>query len=143
MMPRLTKNKAPNSNDQAVENENDEADVQAPVQQVAEQLRFFLDQYQSALGVTLSSLELESIKDTTIWKLPENANQDANDIGKHIKDSFGSSWEQELSEGKLVEGTINPGSPAVLVVSSSAIRSLELSRYGACIIIVIFVNDCH
>ncbi|GAB2230173.1 hypothetical protein Drorol1_Dr00014430 [Drosera rotundifolia] len=122
------KNKAPNSTDQAVEYENGEADVQAPVLSAAEQLRFFLDQYQSALGVTLSSLELESIKDTAILKLPEDANQGANDLGKHIKNSFGSSWKQELAEGKLVEGTIDPGSPAVLVISSSAIRSLELLR---------------
>ncbi|KAL9268838.1 CMSS1-like protein [Drosera capensis] len=125
---KKSKNKALESNAQSVENENGDADVQAPVLSAAEQLRFFLDQYQSALGVTLSSLDLESIKDTCILKLPEDVDQDANDLGKHIKDAFGSSWRHELSEGKLVEGTVAPGSPAVLVISSSAIRSLELLR---------------
>ncbi|KAF9610007.1 hypothetical protein IFM89_019647 [Coptis chinensis] len=45
-----------------------------------------------------------------------------------MKDAFGTSWKEELFEGKLLEGTVNPGNPAILVISASAIRSLELLR---------------
>jgi hypothetical protein len=45
-----------------------------------------------------------------------------------MKAAFGPSWKQVLCEGKLVEGIIDPGSPAVLIISTSALRSLELLR---------------
>ncbi|KAF9599552.1 hypothetical protein IFM89_038945 [Coptis chinensis] len=43
-----------------------------------------------------------------------------------MKDASGTSWKEELFEGKLLEGTVNPGDPSILVISTSAIRSLEL-----------------
>ncbi|KAF9597615.1 hypothetical protein IFM89_020094 [Coptis chinensis] len=45
-----------------------------------------------------------------------------------MKDASGTSWKEELFEGKLLEGTVNPGDPSILVISTSAIRSLELLR---------------
>ncbi|KAF9611086.1 hypothetical protein IFM89_026970 [Coptis chinensis] len=45
-----------------------------------------------------------------------------------MKDAFGTSWKEELFKGKLLEGTVDPGNPAILVISTSAIRSLELLR---------------
>jgi hypothetical protein len=45
-----------------------------------------------------------------------------------MKAAFGPSWKQVLCEGKLVEGIIDPGNPAVLIISTSALRSLELLR---------------
>ncbi|KAF9610006.1 hypothetical protein IFM89_019646 [Coptis chinensis] len=75
----------------------------------SEHLSFFLNWFQSANGLKLSSLELESFK-------------------AHMKDAFGTSWKEELFEGKLLEGTVDPGNPAILVISTSAIRSLELLR---------------
>ena len=49
-------------------------------------------------------------------------------LGNHMKTAFGPSWKQVLCEGKLMEGNVDPGSPAVLIISTSALRSLELLR---------------
>lgn len=48
-----------------------------------------------------------------------------------MKAAFGPSFKEVLCEKQLVEGKINPGSPSVLVISSSALRSLELYRFVA------------
>ncbi|GKV37731.1 hypothetical protein SLEP1_g45726 [Rubroshorea leprosula] len=92
------------------------------------QLRFFLNQFQSANGVQLSSLELESIKDTCVVDVSQDLSQDGSCLGKHMKAAFGSSWKEALCEGQLLEDKIEPGSPAVLVISTSALRSIELLR---------------
>ncbi|CAA2957488.1 protein CMSS1 isoform X2 [Olea europaea var. sylvestris] len=92
------------------------------------QLRFFVHQYQSANGVQLSSLELESLKDTCILDLCEGPAQDISNLGQHIKVAFGPSWKEVLCEKHVQEGKVDPGNPAVLVISLSALRSLELLR---------------
>jgi len=46
----------------------------------------------------------------------------------HVKGAFGASWKEELCEGQVVEGEIGVGSPALLVISLAALRSLELSE---------------
>jgi len=69
-------------------------------------------------------------------KLSEGISQDAGNLGRHVKDTFGSSWKEVLFEDHLIEGKIDPGNPAVLVISASAIRSLELLRFDICLIIV-------
>ncbi|PSS35705.1 Chitinase-like protein [Actinidia chinensis var. chinensis] len=94
----------------------------------ADQLRFFLDQYQSANGVQLSSLELESINDKCILELSQGLDQSTSNLGDHVKAAFGSSWKEILCEKQLLEGKIDPGNPALLVISLSALRSLELLR---------------
>ncbi|KAL6970851.1 hypothetical protein U1Q18_030532 [Sarracenia purpurea var. burkii] len=94
----------------------------------AEQLSFFVDQYQSALGIQLSSLELEPIKDKCILELSQGFDQSASNLGDHMKAAFGSSWKEVLCEKHLLEGKIDPGNPAVLVIGLSALRSLELLR---------------
>ncbi|XAR71120.1 hypothetical protein NMG60_11028239 [Bertholletia excelsa] len=94
----------------------------------AELLRFFINQYQSANAIQLSALELESITDKCILELSQGLAQNASNLGEHIKASFGSSWKEVLCEKQLIEGKIDPGSPAVLVISLSALRSLELQR---------------
>lgn len=95
----------------------------------AEQLSFFVDQYQSANGVQLSVLELESIKpDKSILELSQGMDQSASNLSEHMKAAFGSSWKEVLCEKQLVEGKIDPGSPGLLVISLSALRSLELLR---------------
>lgn len=94
----------------------------------AGQLNFFVQQFQSANGIKLSPLELESIKDSCILKLSEEPSQDAINLGKHMKTAFGSSWKEVLCEGELVEGKIDAGNPVVVIISISAIRSLELLR---------------
>ncbi|KAM0940901.1 putative protein Cms1 [Dioscorea sansibarensis] len=93
----------------------------------AQQLCFFLDRYQSANGIKLSPLEVEAFKDTSVVELPQDVAQDVDNFSENIKTAFGDSWREALCEGKLSEG-IDPGSPAVLVVSASALRSLELLR---------------
>ncbi|RZC48252.1 hypothetical protein C5167_041190 [Papaver somniferum] len=45
-----------------------------------------------------------------------------------MKVAFGKSWKAELCEGKISEGKIDAGNPAVLVISTSALRALELLR---------------
>ena len=45
-----------------------------------------------------------------------------------MKGAFGASRKEELCEGQVVEGEIGVGSPALLVISLAALRSLELSE---------------
>ena len=61
-------------------------------------------------------------------QLAEGASQDVESFGGHVKRAFGVSWKEELCEGNVVEGAIGVGSPALLVISSAALRSLELLR---------------
>ncbi|OWM67660.1 hypothetical protein CDL15_Pgr024745 [Punica granatum] len=89
----------------------------------SEQLKFFIDQYQSANNVQLSSLELESINETCILDLPECSDGDDKSLGKQIKVAFGPSWKEVLYEKDLVGGKVDPGSPAVLVIATG-FRSL-------------------
>ncbi|CAL0316298.1 unnamed protein product [Lupinus luteus] len=104
----------------------------------SEQLDFFVEQFQSANALHLSSLELESLKDTCVLELPQDSHLDVNALGKDIKPAFGASWKEVLCEGKLVQGEIDAGSPAVLVISSSALRSIELLRGFRS-----FTKECH
>ncbi|KAL3634398.1 hypothetical protein CASFOL_021452 [Castilleja foliolosa] len=117
----------------------------------SQQLSFFVNQYQSANSVQLSSLELDSLKDlhclkettrnscfqvtmlmiseTCMVELSQGPAQDITSrLDEHVKVSFGSSWKEVLCGKSLKEGLVEPGSPALLVISSSAIRSLELLR---------------
>lgn len=95
----------------------------------AEQLSFFINQFQSANGVQLSSLELESLKDTCIVDISQDAaEQDVDNLGKHMKAAFGYSWKEMLCGKQVLEGKVDPGSPALLVISSSALRSIELLK---------------
>ncbi|KAL3835038.1 hypothetical protein ACJIZ3_009774 [Penstemon smallii] len=108
-----------------VKNENEVVQWPTPSQQ----LSFFIDQYQSANRVQLSTLELDSLKETSIVELCRGpAENITGDLGEHVKVAFGSSWKKELCEKSLQEGQVDPGSPALLVISSSALRSLELIR---------------
>ncbi|XXG46884.1 hypothetical protein AAC387_Pa02g1613 [Persea americana] len=94
----------------------------------SQQLHFFLDRFQSANGIQLSSLELEGFNDTCMVELSEGLNQDAGNLSKHLKATFGNSWNEALCESQVLEGKISVGSPAVLIISTSALRSLELLR---------------
>lgn len=61
--------------------------------------------------------------------LAEGASQDVEGFGDHVKGAFGSSWKEELCEGDQLEGgAVDAGSPALLVICSAALRSLELLR---------------
>ncbi|XP_022722410.1 uncharacterized protein LOC111279684 isoform X4 [Durio zibethinus] len=99
-----------------------------PPVSTSQQLGYFVSQFQSANGVKLSSLELESIKDSYILDVSEELGQDVMRLEKHIREAFAARWKEELCEGKLIEGKIEAGSPAVLVVATSALRSIELLR---------------
>ncbi|PON95564.1 Protein Cms [Trema orientale] len=116
-----------NSNSDGRDQHNN-ANGEAPPASASAQLKFFLDQFQSANGVQLSSLELESIKDTSILELAQCTNQDAESLGKDVKVAFGTSWKEVLCGKKLLEGKIDPGSPAILLISASALRAIELLR---------------
>lgn len=63
-------------------------------------------------------------------KLSDNLDQDAKTLGKHMKEAFGTHWKKELCEGQLVERKVDPGCPAVRIIGTSALRSIELLRYG-------------
>ncbi|KAJ7979089.1 Protein CMSS1-like [Quillaja saponaria] len=108
--------------------QNIESDNNIQPASASEQLRFFLDQFQSAKGLQLSSLERESIKDTCMLELTQGSDHDVKTLGKDIKAAFGKSWKEVLYDGQLLEGKIDAGSPAVLIVSYSALRSIELLR---------------
>ncbi|KAL0432972.1 UNVERIFIED_CONTAM: protein CMSS1 [Sesamum latifolium] len=94
----------------------------------SQQLSFFVNQYQSANRVQLSSLELDSLKETCIAELQGPAQNTTGKLDENMKVVFGSSWKQVLFEKHLQDGQIDPGCPALLVISSSALRSLELLR---------------
>lgn len=97
-----------------------------------EQLRFFVDQFQEANHCQLSSIELESFKDTSILELSHSQDTDTdNDVkmlGDDIKAAFGKSWKEVLCEGDLLQGKIPAGSPSVVILSSSALRSIHLLK---------------
>lgn len=59
---------------------------------------------------------------------PDPAQNNTGNLVEHLKVAFGSSWKEVLCEKHLHEGKVDPGSPALLVISSSALRSLELLR---------------
>ncbi|AEC10210.1 unnamed protein product [Arabidopsis thaliana] len=115
------------SNDQKTDNDEDEQLYSEPVS-ASEQLNYFLNHLDSAIGIKVSSLELEPIKDTCIVELSQGLDQDVSNLGEHIKLSCGSSWRETLCEGESLERKVEPGNPSVLVISSSALRSLELLR---------------
>ncbi|KAK9932708.1 hypothetical protein M0R45_019933 [Rubus argutus] len=92
------------------------------------QLNFFLDKFQSANRLQLSSLELNSLTDKCILDLSESMDHDVEILGNRMKAAFGSSWKKELCEKHLLEGKVDPGNPAILIISTSALRSIELLR---------------
>ncbi|KAL7612352.1 uncharacterized protein LOC111899986 [Lactuca sativa] len=102
----------------------------------SQQLDFFIQQYQSANGIQLSSLELESFTDACIVKLSESLPQDVSNLSEHMKASFGPSWKEVLCKKELKHS--EPGSPALLTISLSALRSLELLRS-----LKPFTKECH
>lgn len=59
-----------------------------------------------------------------------STDQDVESLGKHVKAAFGPSWKEELCDKRLLEGKVDPGSPAVLIISTSALRSIELLRWS-------------
>ncbi|KAK2975422.1 hypothetical protein RJ640_014003 [Escallonia rubra] len=155
---KKTNNKVENKTTNGTKNSNRKSVVQPATP--SQQLSFFLNQYQSATGAHLSSLELESIKgignchtlpkvfvhhrrssvsslqgifglrpyDECVVELSQTLAQDASTISEHMKAAFGSSWKKVLCEKQLPEGEVEPGNPALLVISLSALRSLEVLR---------------
>lgn len=94
----------------------------------SQQLNFFLDQFQSANNLQLSSLESDSLTEACVLDLSQVLDQEVSTLGKQVKAAFGPSWKEVLCEGQLMEGKIDPGNPAVLIISASALRSLEFLR---------------
>jgi len=82
---------------------------------------------ESAMGLQLSSLELESLREDCILEVPNHC--DVQTLGKTVKAAFGGAWREHLCEGSVVEGKVNAGSPAVLIVTSSALRCIDLLRF--------------
>ncbi|TMW91079.1 hypothetical protein EJD97_014812 [Solanum chilense] len=93
----------------------------------AQQLEFFHEQYQSANRIQLSSLELDSFTETCMLELNPDHAQISTALADHMKVAFGSSWKESLCEKELDE-KIDPGQPAVLVISLSALRSCDFLR---------------
>ncbi|KAI8005231.1 Protein CMSS1 [Camellia lanceoleosa] len=122
---KTTSHKKKNNNN---ETKNNNHSIVTAAATSAEQLSFFVGQYQSANVIQLSSLELESITDKCILKLSQGLAQSSNNLGEHMKAAFGSSWREVLCGKQILEGKIDPGNPALLVISLSALRSLELLR---------------
>lgn len=59
-----------------------------------------------------------------------STDQDVESLGKRVKAAFGPSWKEELCDKRLLEGKVDPGSPAVLIIRTSALRSIELLRWS-------------
>lgn len=126
---KINKNKSKNKENLNNSTRSNNAEPKATsVGSPSQQLHFFLDQFQSSNGIQLSSIELESFNDSCILELSQGFPQDATTLGKHLKAAFESSWKEVLCEGQLLEGKVDPGNPAVLIISTSALRSLEFIR---------------
>lgn len=104
----------------------------------ARQLEFLLRSFERAAKMRLSPLELGAYSEGCMVRLAEGACQDVESFGDHVKGAFGAAWKKELCEGKLIEGAVDAGSPALLVISLGALRSLELMRG-----LRMFTRGCH
>lgn len=93
-----------------------------------EQLDWFISAFQAATGTQLSSLELQEIPENSMLELSNTMDHNIPNLMKHVKAIFGPSWEEVLCEGNVVEGNVEPGCPALLIISSSAIRCVEILR---------------
>lgn len=93
----------------------------------AQQLEYFHEEYQLANRVQLSSLELDSFTETCMLELNPDQAQTSSALADHMKVAFGPSWKEILYEQEL-DGKTDPGQPALLVISLSALRSLDLLR---------------
>lgn len=93
-----------------------------------EQLDWFISAFQAATGTQLSSLELQEIPENSMLELSNTMDHNIQNLMKHVKAIFGPSWEEVLCEGDVVEGNVEPGCPALLIISSSAIRCVEILR---------------
>ncbi|KAL7081458.1 hypothetical protein ACP275_14G041400 [Erythranthe tilingii] len=108
---------------------------------VLQQRSFFVNQYESANRVRLSSLELDSLPETCMLELCQSPAQNQNttgNLGEHVKVAFGSSWKEVLCGKYLKQGKVDTGSPALLVISASALRSLDFLRE-----LRNLTQDCH
>eukprot|EP01018_Ginkgo_biloba_P014516 Gb_37210 [translate_table: standard] len=94
----------------------------------AEQLEWFFNAFQAGTGAMLSSLELEEIPEDCMMDLSNTMDHSIQNLSKHVKTMFGPSWKEVLCEESLFEGSVEPGSPAILVISSSAVRCVEVLR---------------
>ncbi|XP_078156454.1 U3 containing 90S pre-ribosomal complex subunit [Carex rostrata] len=92
------------------------------------QLHFFLHSYQTATKSKLSPLELETYQERCMVELAEGVDQDVDNFSDHIKEAFGVLWKEELCQAKELGSYVEVGSPTLLVISISALRSLELLR---------------
>lgn len=93
-----------------------------------EQLDWFIGAFQAATGTQLSSLELQEIPENSMLELSNTMDHNIQNLMKHVKAIFGPSWEEVLCEGNVVEGNVEAGCPALLIISSSAIRCVEILR---------------
>lgn len=93
-----------------------------------EQLDWFISAFQAATGTQLSSLELQEIPENSMLELSNTMDHNIPNLMKHVKAIFGPSWEEVLCEGNVVEGNVEAGCPALLIISSSAIRCVEILR---------------
>lgn len=66
--------------------------------------------------------------DRCILEVTEEADKEVKMLGYNIKAAFGASWKEVLCQGQLVDGQIHAGSPAVLILTSSALRAIHLLR---------------
>jgi protein CMS1 len=62
-------------------------------------------------------------------ELSNTMDHNIHNLMKHVKAIFGPSWEEVLCEGSLVKGNAEPGCPAILIISSSAVRCVEILRF--------------
>nr|AFK39632.1 unknown [Lotus japonicus] len=92
-----------------------------------EQLRFLVDQFQAAKGVQLSSLELESLTADRCILERQHHSDDVTQLANTIKAAFGASWKRLLCDS-VSHANIPAGSPALLILTSSALRSIHLLR---------------
>lgn len=84
-----------------------------------------------------------ALTDECMLEVCQGTDQNICNLGEYMKLAFGSLWKEVLLEKQLREGEIDPGNPAVLVISLSAMRSLELLRYRPMKYLYVYIYIIH
>ncbi|EFJ07629.1 hypothetical protein SELMODRAFT_448377 [Selaginella moellendorffii] len=91
-----------------------------------DQSSWFFSTFRAVHSSVLSSLEMGALPDDAMVEIPSNQDHCIENLASVIKGIVGSSWESSLCSGAL--GDLEPGSPIVLIVSSSAVRCVSLLK---------------
>eukprot|EP00249_Psilotum_nudum_P007349 c20494_g1_i3 orf=460-1212(-) len=92
-----------------------------------DEAQWFTHTFHSACASVLSPLERDPIPVDSVVKLSPERSRSCESLGWHIKRMFGESWQDVLCKGEDGNNK-EKGSPALLILCSSAMRCVELLK---------------